>query len=59
MFLNDSEDVYNTIIKSKKSVMIKDTNHFDLYDNYIRLLFMNFDILKKSKLIELFINKGE
>lgn len=44
MFLNDSEDVYNTIIKSKKSVMIKDTNHFDLYDNYIRLLFMNFDI---------------
>ncbi|OTQ32611.1 hypothetical protein B6D19_04685 [Gilliamella apicola] len=59
MFLNDSEDVYNTIIKSKKSVMIKDTNHFDLYDNYIRLLFMNFDILKKSKLIELLINKGE
>ena len=59
MFLNDSEDVYNTIIKSKKSVMIEDANHFDLYDNYIRLLFMNFDILKKSKLIELFINKGE
>ncbi len=48
MFLNDSEDVYNTIIKSKKSVMIEDANHFDLYDNYIRLLFMNFDIFLKN-----------
>ena len=48
MFLNDSEDVYNTIIKSKKSVMIEEANHFDLYNNFIRLLFMNFDIFLKK-----------
>ncbi len=42
--LSDFENVQNSVIKYKESVMIESANHFDLYNNFIRLLLFNFGI---------------